>query len=1109
MTGHVAPQEDLLVLPAAWNARLLPWRGRRTGAPLEPVAPETAAAQRRRIAARYEKIEAALAKPENARYAEDARAFLDGEANPRGAAAVATLVLDYDGRRFESWLRPEFDCWLHEHGLVFAVTAALERLAIAPTSRGRYGGGAISERVIFSHDAEHPETAVHELACGGIAAVRAALAVASDEVYAEAVAAAAKHRDDPAKRIAAMTLFPTETAWVLEACTEFGKSRAYDSSADLLVWHSASEPAHTAAAGLPTVVHFRAPTAEVLAAVLGGLGAAALPTLFATDTIAKAFNDDFRKQLYRAIALIPSDEATAFVLERLDWPNVWEVAAETAARFPVRTLRAAARLAPTAPAGLRPWLAAAVNLADPGLRAHLDEADRAVIADLLADTGRVPGAAPEDLPALLTAPPWTRKRPKRKRVVLAGLEAPAASHLTWAPGEREAWEGVRGPYDLDEDYWRGTKTVAPDDWRIVFFLAYADLDLAEPLLDRWDAALRAGKQTELQRVLARFGERAIDRVLVHPAADHTCHALPGPILNQAAARIAAERLTRLKGARPSAVRWLDRHGLAAVPYLVPDALGADKKRREYAETALARLAASHGDAAVAAAADGFGPEAAQAIRDLLDTDPLEPRGKVPAPASWAVPLILPQVLLKGGEKALPDEAIPHLITVLALGTPDDAYPGVRIVAETCDPASLTRFSRALFERWLAVGAPAKEGWAFTQLVHFADDATVWDLAPRIREWPGQNQHKRAVTGLEVLGAIGTEEALRAIQTIAAKVKFKALKEEAGRQITRIAEGLGLSREQLADRLVPDFGLGDTAALVLDYGPRRFHVAFDEQLQPFVHDDDGKPRKSLPKPGAKDDPEVAEESYQRFKALKKELRTVAADQVRRLEQAMVAARDWSTEEFRRYFAEHALNAHLARRLVWIAEADGTPLAFRIAEDGTYSDVKDESVDLPEHASIRVAHPVHLGDAVTAWAEVLADYEILQPFDQVNRPVMAFTDDELATGRLLRFEGITVDVGRVLGLTARGWNRAEPGDAGVAPGIAFPLPEGGCVTVALKPGIIVGYPRDTPEQEIQSVRIARHERYHWTGREEPDEFPTGIDPLTASEILASLARLTGTA
>ncbi|NUQ88850.1 MAG: DUF4132 domain-containing protein, partial [Glycomyces artemisiae] len=356
--------------------------------------------------------------------------------------------------------------------------------------------------------------------------------------------------------------------------------------------------------------------------------------------------------------------------------------------------------------------------------------------------------------------------------------------------------------------------------------------------------------------------------------------------------------------------------------------------------------------------------------------------------------------------------------------------------------------------------------------------------------------------------LGSEEALRAIQVIADRVKFKALKEEAGRQIERIAADLGLSREQLADRLVPDFGLGEDAALVLDYGTRKFTVAFDEALKPFVTDEDGKPRKVLPKPGAKDDPDLATAAYQRFTALKKELRAVATDQIARLEAAMTATRSWSLEEFRRFFVDHALTRHLARRLVWTAETGGVFTGFRIAEDGSFSDAEDETIELPADAAIRVAHPVHLGDQVAAWAEILADYEILQPFDQLDRPVLAFTDEELETGRLTRFEGAKVEVGRLLGMTKRGWWRASPEDGGVEPGLAYKLPNGGFVTIELDHGIYVGAIGETPEQTLRGVHLTDTEQYWWSDEQYAKrKHPTNIDAVTAAEVLGSLARLTG--
>jgi hypothetical protein len=342
------------------------------------------------------------------------------------------------------------------------------------------------------------------------------------------------------------------------------------------------------------------------------------------------------------------------------------------------------------------------------------------------------------------------------------------------------------------------------------------------------------------------------------------------------------------------------------------------------------------------------------------------------------------VHLRGRKTTLPTASVEHLLTMLSFAPIDRHYPGVDIVAEHCDPESLARFSLALFELWTTLGAPSAHGWALTQLAHFADDQVVRVLAPLIGAWPGERQHKRALTGLEVLGAIGSDAALYALQRIAQTVKFKALKEKATEQIDAIAADLGLTTDQLGDRLVPDLGLDRNATLVLDYGARQFRVGFDERLQPFVRDIDGKPRKSLPKPGSQDDPDLAKAARARFTTLKKELRTITKDLVACLERAMLDGRTWTRAEFGEYLVDHPIVRHLTARLVWLAETDGTATAFRLAEDRTCTDVGERTLTLPHDSVIRLAHPVHLADQVAAWAEILADYEILQPFDQLNRP-----------------------------------------------------------------------------------------------------------------------------
>ncbi|STE45006.1 putative nucleic acid binding protein (putative regulator) [Escherichia coli] len=84
--------------------------------------------------------------------------------------------------------------------------------------------------------------------------------------------------------------------------------------------------------------------------------------------------------------------------------------------------------------------------------------------------------------------------------------------------------------------------------------------------------------------------------------------------------------------------------------------------------------------------------------------------------------------------------------------------------------------------------------------------------------------------------------------------------------------------ELEDRLAPDLGLDDNGSLLLDFGPRQFTVSFDETLKPFVRDASGSRLKDLPKPNKSDDESRADEAVNRYKLLKKDARTVAAQQV---------------------------------------------------------------------------------------------------------------------------------------------------------------------------------------------------------------------------------------
>lgn len=260
-------------------------------------------------------------------------------------------------------------------------------------------------------------------------------------------------------------------------------------------------------------------------------------------------------------------------------------------------------------------------------------------------------------------------------------------------------------------------------------------------------------------------------------------------------------------------------------------------------------------------------------------------------------------------------------------------------------------------------------------------------------------------------------------------------------------------------------------MTFDYGPRLFTVGFTETLVPFVLDDAGKKTAGLPKATAKDDPLLAEEAKKRFTAFKKEAKTVAAEQIKRLNRAMVTGRRWSRAEFDQYLLNHPLLIHVARRLLWATFADNADptLVFRVAEDNTFADLDDNTVELPDHP-IGLIHPAHITETVGAWSEVFADYEILQPFSQLGRPVTDPLPADIDGSGLARFTGVTATPSQALRLTYRGWEPVWENPGHYGQGLQYQLSDTVSVLLGLDPGMGTGSPYDGyPDQTLVSVTL----------------------------------------
>ncbi len=487
------------------------------------------------------------------------------------------------------------------------------------------------------------------------------------------------------------------------------------------------------------------------------------------------------------------------------------------------------------------------------------------------------------------------------------------------------------------------------------------------------------------------------------------------------------------------------------------------------------------------------------------------QGKSKLP-SWADPVVLPPVRADG--YVLDREQVRALLEGLQKSEPATPQPLVAAVKEHADRQALDAFAWRLFELWQDAGCPSKEKWAFFALGHLGGDASVLKLTPLIRAWPGENQHARAVVGLEVLRSNGSDLALMQLNGIAQKLKFQGLKNKAQEFMEAIAKDRGLSREQLADRIVPTLDLDENGSRVFDFGPRRFHLVLGDDLRPLLRDDSGEVKPDLPRPGKADDAARAAEAIESWKALKKQLKEVVGLQVARLELAMVIGRRWPVAEFEALLVRHPLLFHLVRRLLWGGHDRGGKLThtFRVSEERTYLDHKGKPVKLDRVAAVGIVHPLHLDEGERSeWQRVFRDAGLVSPFPQLGRPVHRLSPDEADTTILTRFARAQVPSAKLKNaLEKAGWVRGQV-DQGTVDGHSLHFP-GADVTALIHyaPGLSLsgfGYDEGQTNRIEQVFFTRRQAQYHEGSETTLRLLRLGqVDPVVVSEVLLFLTELT---
>ena len=432
---------------------------------------------------------------------------------------------------------------------------------------------------------------------------------------------------------------------------------------------------------------------------------------------------------------------------------------------------------------------------------------------------------------------------------------------------------------------------------------------------------------------------------------------------------------------------------------------------------------------------------ADAIRDALGAENMAPVGSAEDLAAnllkgskrkklqWLLDQPLTRLRKADGTEAGDDVRDAILLSYSELGRIGRSDTAAELSAGL-NAEDLQKLAVQVYDHWFAAGAQARQKWVLPFAAVYGGTAMTQRLTRAIHDWPEHQRGAIACDAVMALALSNDPAALVIVDGLSRKFKFRQVKQAAAAALENAARELGITAEELADRIVPDLGFGKDGKRIFDYGKRSFTVRLTPTLELSIVNDQGKAVKSMPAPGKTDDPQAAD-AYEAFKTMKKQIKTTVSAQRSRLELALSVLRCWDVERWKALFVDNPIMHQFAISLVWGVYEDGKLTdTFRYMEDGSFNTVDEEEFELPGTGMIGLVHPVELDEEILAgWKQQLEDYEITQSIEQLARPVYRLKEDKAGEKTLEDFGGKMLNSlslsGKLLGM---GWYRGSILDGG---------------------------------------------------------------------------------
>jgi hypothetical protein len=328
-------------------------------------------------------------------------------------------------------------------------------------------------------------------------------------------------------------------------------------------------------------------------------------------------------------------------------------------------------------------------------------------------------------------------------------------------------------------------------------------------------------------------------------------------------------------------------------------------------------------------------------------------------------------------------------------------------------------------------------------VYNCDETFIVEFKKQIDEWTLNQRGAIASEGIKAMAFHGSDYALMQLDSISRKYKNKLVKRVAAEYFLIAAKNIGLTKEELADLVIPNLDFDRNKQLKLDYGSRVFTATLKKDLTIQLSNPDGKIIKTLPKPSKSDKEEVAKASKKHLTAVKKQLKTIVSSQKARLERGIFIERRWDMETFNKVFVNNPIMNMFAVNLIWgkYDSKNNLVKSFRFMDDGTFADADYEEIELQEGEEFGLVHPIDLSkEELELWKENLEDNEIIQPIRQLEIEIVEIEEEKMNNTIYEEFNGIKMPaISLVSKLEKQEWYKTSIVDGGGYEGLYLEFEE----------------------------------------------------------------------